>query len=244
MSELIFNKSYHIRSYEGDFENVARINAITNMMQDIASMHAAKLGFGYDDFIASQRAWVLSRAYIRMNELPVVGDEIRVETWPAHIVGPLALRGFKVFRDERQIGSAVSAWAVIDINERCAVPAEEMLKERELVTDADMLEFEGRAVKRLKEGEHETRFFARKSDQDVNRHVNSMRQAEFCFDGCPDDWYASKKCVGADIQFRAECHAGDEIRSLFTAADDNTAQHGLFRVGDGKEIARMKSWWI
>jgi acyl-CoA thioesterase FadM len=105
------------------------------------------------------------------------------------------------------------------------------------------IDFEGRAVKRIREGEFETTVTARHGDHDINGHVNSMRSVEYCLEAVPESWSATRYCVGGDVQFRAECFAGDRLHSLAAPQEDGTMLHSLIRESDGKETARMKTWW-
>ncbi len=243
MHELTYTKSYDIRSYETDGTWQATLPAICNQLQDASTRHAATLGFGYEDLIRSKRIWVLSRAYLRMENMPCFGDATEVETWPSGTLSTVAIRDFLVRNKGRIIGRGVSAWAVIDLETRKAANVNDLLEQRLIPDLAPALEFEGRAVKRIREGAREVRVIAKTGDLDVNRHVNSIRQVEFLMESAPEEWQRERQCVGGDIQYRAECHAGDEMRCLCMPQDDDTALHILIRASDDKEIARMKTWW-
>lgn len=241
--ELTFTQNYRIRSYETDFAWRATITALCNHLQDIASLHADTMGFGYEDLVSSGRAWVLARAYLRMDRLPRFGQTAEVTTWPSANLNTVATRDFVISEGGSIAGKGTSAWAVIDMNTRKAVPADDFIDLRKIPQQERAIDFETRAVKRIREGERSVTVVARQSDQDINRHVNSIRQVEFLLESTPESWHETRACMGADVQFRAECHAGETIVSICSPNDDNTAQHILMRVSDNKEIARMKSWW-
>lgn len=243
MNDLTLTKNYDIRSYETDETWRATLPAMCNHLQDIATRHADKLGFGYHDLVRTGRIWVLSRAYLRMEEMPSFGESVDVQTWPSGTLKTVATRDFLVHRNGSIVGRGVSAWAVIDLETRKATNVNDLLEKRVIPDLPPALEFEARAVKRIKEGEHEVRVMARKSDHDVNNHVNSIRQVEFLMESAPEQWTRQRRCLGGDVQFRAECHAGDELRSVCQPNGDGTAQHILIRMSDDREVARMKTWW-
>ncbi len=243
MNELIFTQPYRIRSYETGHDWKATLPPLCNQLQDIASMHAARLGFGYADLHTKGCAWVLVRAFLRMDQLPGFGDTVNVTTWPSDSGRTAATRDYEMSLDGQIIGRGTSAWAVIDMQSRKAVDASEVISRGQLPDRKRALDFETRAVKRIREGEFRTSVLARQSDEDVNRHVNSIRQVEFLLESCPVRWQDKQRCIGADVQFRAECHAGDELVSMCQPQGDGTAQHSLLRTADNREVARMKTWW-
>jgi acyl-ACP thioesterase len=239
---LIHTSTYRLRSYEVDFEDRAFLTALCNMLQDAASMHAAELGFGYGDLHRLGRAWVLSRAFIHMDALPGFGTDVEVETWPSGNQKTVATRDF-LLKNGDVIGRGTSAWAVIDIEDRKAVSPESLIADRDIPQVPRALEFESRAVKRIRDGEHATTVRARYGDHDINGHVNSMRSVEYCLEAVPESWRRERVCVGGDVQFRAECFAGDELRSIASPQEDGTMLHTLIRQSDQRETARMKTWW-
>lgn len=243
MNELVFTQPYRIRSYETGYDWKVAIPPLCNQLQDIASLHADRLGFGYADLHAMNCAWVLVRAYLRMDDLPGFGETLNVTTWPSGASRTAATRDYELRLGERMVGRGTSAWAIIDLNTRNAVNAEEIMAGREMPDRDRALEFESRAVKRIREGEHRAKVLARQGDEDVNRHVNSIRQVEFLLESCPAQWRETRQCVAADVQFRAECHAGDELVALCSPQNDGTARHALFRASDDREVARMQTWW-
>ncbi|KAB1443113.1 acyl-[acyl-carrier-protein] thioesterase [Pseudodesulfovibrio senegalensis] len=243
MNELLFTQPYRIRSYETGYDWKVTIPPLCNHLQDIASMHAERLGFGYADLHAMGCAWVLVRAFLRMDALPAFGEVVDVTTWPSGAGRTAATRDYEIRLDDRIVGRATSAWAIIDLESRKAVNAEEIMAKRKSPERDRALEFESRAVKRIREGEHRANVLARQGDEDVNRHVNSIRQVEFLLESCPVEWKETRQCVAADVQFRAECHAGEELVALCSPQDDGTARHALFRASDDREVARMQTWW-
>lgn len=241
--ELTHRSTYRVRSYEVDRENHTSLIALCNMLQDAASMHAARLGFGYEDLHRLGRAWVLSRAFIRMESLPGFGEDVTVETWPSGNQRTVATRDFLLMTGDTVIGRATSAWAVIDIESRRAVSPEDLIAERDIPRREKALDFEGRAVKRIKEGPWQTPVHARYGDHDLNGHVNSMRSVEYCLESVSDTQTGGQACFAGDIQFRAECFGGDVLTSIGAPQEDGTVLHSLVRQSDERETARMKTWW-
>ena len=65
---------------------------LINYFQDCSTFQSEELGNGVDDMLAKGKVWVLAYWQIELVRLPVLGEEVTVQTW-AH--------AFKGFQGER-----------------------------------------------------------------------------------------------------------------------------------------------
>ncbi len=115
MELMQFEKEYRVHVYETGPDGRLNLYSLFNYLQDIASDHAIRLGFGRDDLLRDNRFWVLSRIYAEISEWPEWEDSIIVKTWPNGTDKLFALRNFDVsFPDGRHIASATSSWLILD----------------------------------------------------------------------------------------------------------------------------------
>lgn len=246
-SELVFEQRYGIRSYELLTDQSVFIAAICNQLQDIASAHADSLGFGYADLEQSGHFWVLARLHIMTDRLPGYGTTLSIHTWPSANERLTAMRDFLIHDDKGPMGRATTSWVTLNKETHRADPPDTVLDGRFIPERDRALTFPTKAVPRLKAGDYDVSLTARRSDMDINDHVNNVKYVEFCLEAVPQDWFAAKRCMGLDIQFRTESRAGDEYVAACSQTDDdndhNTMLHSLTRTSDNKEIVRMRSWW-
>ena len=52
-----------------------------DLAQEAAGLHAVELGFGYEDLIKNNTAWILSRVNIKFVDTPIWRDDITLTTW-------------------------------------------------------------------------------------------------------------------------------------------------------------------
>ena len=117
MGTLQFEKEYRIHVYETGPDGRLNLYSLFNYMQDIASDHAVKLGFGRDDLMRDNRFWVLSRIYAEIKSWPLWEEKIIIKTWPNGTDKLFALRNYEVrFPDGRHIASGTSSWLILDLN--------------------------------------------------------------------------------------------------------------------------------
>lgn len=246
-NKLSYEHAYSIRSYEPKQDMRVGITTICNHLQDIAARHAELLGFGFLDLEKSGHFWVLARLHVMMDRLPGFGETNRVLTWPSGNERLVALRDFIIHDADGAIGKATTSWVTLNKATKHPDPPDTVLDER-LIPERDRaVVFPSKAIKRLKDGEHSTPITARRSDMDLNSHVNNVRYVEFCLEAVPSEWEKGKRCIGLDIQFRTESRAGDEYTASCSVTEAENGMesmlHSLTRSSDGKEIVRMKTWW-
>ncbi|BCS88190.1 acyl-[acyl-carrier-protein] thioesterase [Pseudodesulfovibrio sediminis] len=246
-TEHPFEQTYSIRSYEPRTDGRVSIASICNYMQDIASVHADSLGFGYEALQQSGHFWILARLHVMMDRLPGYSEKATLKTWPSANERLVAMRDFLINDQEKRIGHATSSWVAMNLETHRPDRPEEVLNGRHIPERERALIFPTKAITRLKEANHTTDLKARRADIDINGHVNNVRYVEFCMEAVPHSWTQSNRCMGIDIQFRTESFAGDEYSAGCTESEqDNgmdTFLHSLTRVSDNKEIVRMRSWW-
>lgn len=246
-SNLTLERTYEIRSYEPRTDGRVSIASTCNHLQDMASRHADKMGFGFKDLEQSGHLWLLARLHVMLDRLPCYGEKVDISTWPSGNERLVALRDFLITINSKTIGHATTSWVTMNAKTHRPDRPDTVLDKRFIPDRDHAIVFPTKAVQRLKEGDHTTPLTARRSDIDINGHVNNVRYVEYALEAVPQDWSEKKHCLGLDIQFRHESFAGDEILSACTVTEPDqgrdTLLHSLTRPTDNTEIVRMRSWW-
>lgn len=246
-SPLTFEHGYDIRSYEPRPDGRVSVTAICNQLQDAASRHADRLGFGHGDLQQSGHFWILARLHLMVDRLPGFGGRTNILTWPSGNERLVALRDFLIYDEDGEMGRATTSWVTMNTRTHRPDAPETVLNERFIPDREHALTFPSKAVTRLKEGEYGTTLTARRGDMDINGHVNNVKYLEYGFEAVPAEWIEEHRCHGVDIQFRSEAFPGDTIVSACTKGEPDqgmdTFVHSLTRASDGREIVRMRSWW-
>ena len=114
-----YNEKHAIACYEADGNDALKPTAMLDWMQEIARRDAARLGFGYDELMRNNTAWVLSRTHVRFHQYPKWQDTVHLQTWHKGAFKVLYLRDF-LLSDEAgtPLVSATTSWLIIDINTR------------------------------------------------------------------------------------------------------------------------------
>ena len=234
---------FKVRSYECGPDGRATLPTVCNYLQEAASLNAATLGFGKDDFAAKGEniSWVLTRMVVKMSCYPVWNDEVTVETFPRGGRKIVAWRDFEV-KDAKgaTLGLATTEWMLIDLSSRKIVAVPEKVFAANDPANVPVLGLEPFSKFRFPEvADSESRdvrtFTAMKSQIDLNGHVNNVHYLNWMLEPCE-----SRCPTEMEIVFRSETLAGDEVRVEIAAADGFT-YHRVF-APDGKDhiVARTR----
>ena len=89
-------QEYTIPCYDTDASGRLKPASFMNLAQEAAGQHAVYLGFGYDDLIATNTAWILSRVHIRFVDTPMWKDDVVLTTWHKGLNRLFFVRDFRL----------------------------------------------------------------------------------------------------------------------------------------------------
>lgn len=238
---------YHVRSYELAPRGQASLASVCHLLQESASLHARELGAAPEQLLEEGMTWFLARMRVRIHRYPLWRDAVEVETWPVEVDPPYAIRDFRVLDGGRdEIAAASSWWLLMDIERRKPlrrIPQRVLdLHPREPARALGTAEIR---VPRLDEADHEEEVLVRGSDLDMNGHVNHVFYVDQVEHTLPGEEGRDRGVAELEIEFRSECHAGDEIvaRSRRDGASEAVYLHSLVRKRDSREVARARTRW-
>ena len=238
--------AWQVRSYECGADGLMTMPSLCNYLQEAASLHAERLGFSKSDFLRGGHdvTWVLTRLMVRLERLPKWAETVTVRTWPRTMRRIVAYRDFELYdADGVRIGAATSEWMLIDMTTRKLVPLPAELEHDGGDIPPALGEDPFGARPKFPAAatpDHAEMFTARRCHIDVNRHVNNVHYVTWALETVPQD--ERRSCVGLDITFRAETHAGETVRGECVRNGDGGYLHRLI-APDGKEHVVMTSTW-
>lgn len=213
-----------ITLYNSYFDMNDRLTAksILNIFQDVASIHGEKIGVGFEEMLAKNLYWVLSRIKFDILKMPKINQTVIVETWP-HEKGRVDFdRDIKITNEEGEtliIGT--SKWCVIDSISRTLQRTDGIVYDGEY---CDEINYEGRFNKIVIPQEIATPKFmhtVRFSDLDHNHHMNNTNYANLVVNAINDKVYSH-----FEINYLNECKEGNIIDVSAIQIQDGTVVIG------------------
>lgn len=204
-----------------------------DLAQEAAGLHAVHLGFGYEDLIKNNTAWILSRVNIKFVDTPVWRDDITLTTWHKGANRLFFLRDFILTDSEgRERVKATTSWLVLNLETRRLV-RDPMLMEEGTVCSEDVIETPADKVQMPKDVEPELALehVVAYSDVDMNAHTNNAMYMQWAMDAVDYETASTRPVKEVTINFNHETKAGDLV-SVYRAYVEK--EDGLHVYIEGK----------
>jgi len=235
--------AFPIRSYDLDAFGLLSPTALGGFLQEAAAVSANSLGFGLAELNHQGMTWVLVREQFELDAPIRGGDNVLIETWPSGVDRRAALRDFRIFSNDREVGRALTSWLVLETASRRPVrptrvlPVEMHAETRHVIPSWT----EPIALPEALQGERNVE--VRYSDIDANLHVTNTSYVSWVVDAVDELTWRERWLQGLDIQFLAECSLGSRIVTRTGSLGHESRLHSVTREQDNKEIARARSFW-
>ena len=207
-----FSRDYTITCYEADANQLMRPTAMLDLMQEAANVNASTLGFGYDEMMNSNTAWVLSRIHVKFNSTPRWRDEVNLKTWHKGVSKLFYLRDFILSDKEgNPMVLATTSWLIIDMNTRRLVRNSDLA-----LSDTAMHAIETPADKVVVPVDIEPELVRKHpvtwSEIDTNGHVNNVKYAVWALDAVKLEDIKERPLKELLINYDAEVMPGDVVK--------------------------------
>lgn len=206
-----YSKSFKVQFSETDFTFKLKLYALINKMQETSSLHAEKLGMGYDALEEYNLAWIISKYQIYMDSYPKWDDTITLETWPSGKDKIFAMRSFAIYNQNKEkIGSIASAYVLVDaktgrLQRTSALPIEYPAMPKE-----EMHEFLRLRIPK----DYPIHKCTRKvnyTDLDINMHMNNACYVQWIEDCFTLEQHKAKIIKDIQVNFISGATIGEEI---------------------------------
>lgn len=204
-----------------------------DLAQEAANLHAAILGFGYDDMIASKTAWVLSRMHVVFVHTPRWRDDVTLFTWHKGLERLFFLRDFMMTdREGNPKIKATTSWLVLNLETRRLVRDPNLLDEGTICSE-NVLDNPADKVVMPKgvEPQFVTGHLVGYSDLDMNGHANNAMYMQWAMDAVNYEISSVKPVKEFTINFNHEVKPQETV-SIYKAIVE--AEDGRHVFVEGK----------
>ena len=248
MKEYI--KTYQVKGYETNRYGQTTIESICNYLQEMAMLHADVLEFGIGFIIKESMTWVLTRVELHINDYPIIGEYITIKTYPSATDRYYAYRDFIIYNAKEEIiAQSTTTWMMINLKNMAPTLISEKFKhfskDKEPFIDINNIE-------KLKSPDKEQiinkiDFHVRRSDLDINQHVNNTKFVSWINEVFPENVYTDKMINKFIIEFRKECNYKDTVSSSVSFEKNIEAEiynHVIYKNDESKHVCIAKSYVI
>lgn len=227
---------HRLTCYETDAAWRLKPASFMNMAQEAAGCHAVELGFGYDDLIASNTAWILSRVRVDFLDTPLWREDMTLTTWHKGLNRLFFLRDF-IMTDVngKERVKATTSWLVMNLETRRLVRDPKLMEDGTICTD-NAIETPADKVQMPKDKEpvFVMNHLVSYSDVDTNGHTNNAMYMHWAMDAVDYEISSQRPVKSFTINFNHETKPGDLVAISKVVVEQEDGRHVFVegKVGD------------
>ncbi len=214
---------FFTRDFRVGLSMLAQNNYISNkgflsILQDIAEMHSASIGYGVTDIDKTNFSWALLNWKVKIISRPKYGDIVTIKTWARHSTKLYCYRDFEVINSEgKTIAIITSKWVLIDISKGKIARIEEDFVNKynpEQKSVFNIVELE-----KIYEPEiYSTSidYKVRKCEIDVNNHVNNLCYVDIALEVFPGSINEFNSCSEIEILYKHQIKPNDLVKAHYS----------------------------
>lgn len=221
---MSFQKTYDVRSLECDSSDHLNLWGLARFYQDIAEAHAMSIGNGFHDLIKQNKAWIICRMYIHIDEMPFQLENITLKTWMRNHNGLLSMRDYQLINQEgRVVSGSTCCWAIIDYTTRRVCRLNNLIGNYECEPEmaTEFSELDKLKSPNMDEDDCVVAFSVLPSFLDHTNHVNNAEYLRLASDYMPNGLQNIKN-TDIRIDFIAETPPNDEMKIYRKQIDQST----------------------
>lgn len=222
---MLPNKTFDTKNcilYESDYDVTSQVkpHRVMELMQDLATTHGDKLGFGWDHMDANGLFWVISKTKIVFDKpLNRSIRSFKLYTWPIKADRLFIERRFAAI-DERgeQLFAATTVWMLVERDTR-------KIASKDTIAEFYQADFDDTPCSantdfaRLRRDDGYALNYQRvirRTELDINRHVNNTNYVNYAMDVLDERQTISR----IEIVYHKELKLGDVI-SVYSKREDS-----------------------
>lgn len=219
-----------------------KIQSLFNHLQGMAGAHSSSIGHGSMDILKDGLTWVISRYRLSISSLPRLFEEFRITTWRSGSSGKFAIREFIITDKENNvIIRGTSSWLLLNFLK--GEPANIAERYAGYPTNPERaIEENFESIPRPERPDYTMEFTVRRSDLDINNHVNNSYYVAWMLD-TGEEMNEKMRPLDIAVTFSGEAKYGETVISQAQrTGDGNTLIHRLVS-GSGRELTRGITMW-
>lgn len=114
----MYSMTTRVRYSEADCNGKLTETSLLNYLQDCAIFHSEDVNYGIEYMRANNVAWVLGSWQIDIEDMPNIGDNIEIQTYPYYFKRFVGCRGYIVRSEDgtKEYARANSVWSYIKLD--------------------------------------------------------------------------------------------------------------------------------
>ncbi len=237
--EPIYVQNFTVEDAWVDRYGRMKPSAILYLAQEMGGRHGALMSLDYDSLARRHLFWAITRHRVQVSRLPLLGETLRVETWPLPPTRAAFPRSVTAYDAQgNEVFRCMTLWVLMDLDTRkMIVPGKSGIMVVGTVRGNELPAPGGLIPKPLGTQSLRTVAF---TDLDRNGHMNNTRCMDWIADLLPSRFHQRHSVTEFTVCYLAEAREQQELRLSWNLADGCTLQVDA-STGEGEDAHRVFS---
>ena len=239
---MIFEKKYTVGNRDVGFNNKATNKAMLKYLENIACCHSDKVGYGINTMEDTKVVWILLDWKFKVIERPIYGQTIKVKTWSRKMEKCCAYRDFEIYDEkENKLAIATTKWVLLDADtRRIKRISDEMSGKYQSEPERSVFKEDIEKLHELENQETSMNLKIRRTDIDINNHVNNLNYLDLAYEILPEEVYKDD-LKNVRISYKNQTEPGEIVNITYTK------QYGkniiTIKTADNKQLHAIVELW-
>ena len=242
---MFFEQKYRIQVRDTRKSTKATNKGFLGLMEDVASLHSSKVGFGFYDIPKTNLTWLLLGWKLKVLSRPQVEDMVYVKTWSRKIEKYYAYRDFEVHDEQGNLlAVATSKWILIDVKKRKVTRVEDKVI-KAYGSEPEYSVFKEENMDKLKIPDDYDEIFEytpNRRDIDIYNHMHNLYYLDLAYETLPEKVYNNEnEFNNIRITYKREIKSGSKIQCMYKKQEDKHIV--VIRSKDGDILHSIIEMW-
>ncbi|XP_023520826.1 palmitoyl-acyl carrier protein thioesterase, chloroplastic-like [Cucurbita pepo subsp. pepo] len=228
-----YRQTVVIRSYEVGPDKTATLESVMNLLQETALNHVWMSGLLSNGFGATHGMmknnliWVVSRMHVEVDHYPIWGEIVDIDTW----VGASGKNGMRrdwLIRSQATghvYARGTSTWVMMNQQTRRLSKMPDEVRAEISPWFIEKHAIKEDAPEKISKLDDKAKYMnsnlkPKRSDLDMNHHVNNVKYLRWMLETIPDHVLESHQLSSIILEYRRECASSDIVQSLCEPEND------------------------
>lgn len=219
---MIYTETFKMAAKDIGKENKIKDRAILEILENIATYHSDKVGYGANDVNKTNLAWVLLEWKLQVLNRPKYGQILTVNTWGKGMNKFFTCRDYEIYDEENNLCAiATSKWALINLeNTKMERLTEEIIDRYKPEEKSVFKETNLDKIKMPTTFLSQIEYKVCRKDIDINQHMHNLYYLDLAYEAIPEEVYNQRPFDNIRISYKKEIKLGDILNCKYAKQDN------------------------
>lgn len=239
-----YSGQYTVRTSEITADKILSIPSMIMLMQEASMQNVIQLKASVWDMENDGISWVLLRKKLDVIRYPILGETIRIVTYPSSFEKVFAYRDYKIYdQSGALLAQASSTWTLLNTNTRKLQRIPDTFLNMPTHDDEEMLTPPSSKLVRPSESTFSKSFRVDWFDLDWNDHANNVFLIKSIIEASPDELLRNKCIKELIYHVKSESFWDEELIVCGEKVNDGLFSYEMTSVSSEKVIAQANIVW-